>query len=58
MYEIYVLIKFINKQNYLMNKKKTNILTFVFINIYNSLLLSVAEYQYFLKIINNHFQKI
>jgi len=58
MCEICVLIKFINKQNHIVSKRKTNILIFVFINIYDSLLLSVTEYQYFLKIMNNHFEKI
>ncbi len=56
-YEIYVLIKFINKQDYTVSKRKTNILIFIFIDIYNSLFLSFNEYQYFLKIVDNHFQK-
>jgi len=56
-YEICVLIKFINKQDYTVSKRKTNILIFIFIDIYNSLFLSFNEYQYFLKIVDNHFQK-
>jgi len=55
MCEIYVLIKFINKWDHIINNKKTNIFAFVFINICDSLFLSVTEYQYFLKIVNNHF---
>jgi len=54
-YEIYALIKLINKQDYTINKKKINILILVFINIYNSLLLLFNEYQYFLKIVDNYF---
>jgi len=56
-YEICVLIKFINKQDYTVSKRKTNILIFIFIDIYNSLFLLFNEYQYFLKIVDNHFQK-
>jgi len=52
--EICVLIKFINKQDHTVSKRKTNILVFVFINICSSLLLSFSRYQYFLKIIDNH----
>jgi len=55
MCEIYALIKFINKQDYTINKKKINILVFIFIDIYNSLFLSFNEYQYSLKIVDNHF---
>jgi len=55
--EIYALIKFINKWGHTISKRKINILVFVFINIYSSLLLSFNEYQYFLKIIDNYFQK-
>jgi len=56
-YKICVLIKFINKQDYTVSKRKTNILIFIFIDIYNSLFLLFNEYQYFLKIVDNHFQK-
>jgi len=55
MYEICALIKFINKQDHIISKRKTNILVLVFIDIYSSLFLSFNEYQYFLKIIDNHF---
>ncbi len=58
MYEIYVLIKFINKQDHTVSKRKTNILILVFIDIYSSLFLLFNEYQYFLKIVDNHFQKM
>jgi len=53
--EIYILIKFINKQDHTVSERKINILVLVFIDIYNSLLLSFNEYQYFLKIIDNYF---
>jgi len=57
-YEIYALIKFINKQDHTVSKRKTNILVFIFIDIYSSLFLSFNEYQYFLKIVDNHFWKM
>ncbi len=57
MYEICALIKFINKQGHIISKRKANILVLVFIDIYSSLFLSFSEYQYFLKIVDNHFQK-
>jgi len=53
-YEIYALIKFINKQDYTVSKRKINILILVFIDIYNSLFLLFNRYQYFLKIVNNY----
>ncbi len=56
-YEICVLIKFINKQDHTVSKKKTNILVLVFIDICSLLLLSFNEYQYFLKVVDNHFWK-
>ena len=55
--EIYVLIKFINKWDHTVSKRKINILVLVFIDICNSLFLLFNEYQYFLKIIDNHFWK-
>ncbi len=55
--KICVLIKFINKQDYTVSKRKTNILVLVFIDICSSLLLSFNEYQYFLKVVDNHFWK-
>ncbi len=58
MYEVYALIKFINKQDHTISKRKANILVLVFVDIYNSLFLSFNEYQYFLKIIDNHSQKM
>jgi len=54
-YEICALIKFINKQDYTVSKRKINILVLVFIDICNSLFLSFSRYQYFLKIVDNHF---
>ncbi len=58
MCEICALIKFINKWDYTVSKKKINILVFVFIDICNSLFLLFNEYQYFLKIVDNHFWKM
>jgi len=55
MYKICALIKFINKQDHIISKRKTNILVFIFINIYDSLFLLFNRYQYFLKIVDNHF---
>ncbi len=57
MCEICVLIKFINKQGHIISKRKTNILILVFIDIYSSLFLWFNRYQYFLKIVDNHFWK-
>jgi len=57
-YKIYALTKFINKQGYTVSKRKINILVFIFIDIYNSLFLLFNRYQYFLKIVDNHFWKI
>jgi len=54
-YKICALIKFINKQDHIISKRKTNILVFIFIDIYDSLFLSFNRYQYFLKIVDNHF---
>ncbi len=54
-YKIYTLIKFINKQDYTISKRKTNILILVFIDIYSSLFLLFNRYQYFLKIVDNYF---
>jgi len=56
-YEICVLIKFINKQDYTVSKRKTDILVLVFIDICSSLFLLFSRYQYFLKIVDNHSQK-
>jgi len=47
-----------NQQEHNINKKKVNILILIFINIYEYLSLSFTDYQYFLKIVNNHLQKI
>ena len=55
--EICALIKFINKQEYNVNDQKTSILTFIFINICESLSSSFNNELYFLKIVNNHFKK-
>ncbi len=54
MYEVYALIKFINKWGHTVSKRKANILVLVFIDICSSLFLSFNEYQYFLKIVDNH----
>jgi len=55
--EICALIKFINKWEHNVNNWKTSILTFIFINICESLSLFLNSESYFLKIINNHFRK-
>ncbi len=57
MCEICVLIKFINKREHNVSDWKTSILTFIFINICESLSSSFNNESYFLKIINNHFRK-
>ncbi len=58
MYEIYALTKFMNQWEHNISKRKINILVLIFINIYKSLSLSFTDYQYFLKIVDNHLQKI
>ncbi len=55
--EICALIKFINKREYNVSDWKTNILTFIFINICESLSLFLDSESYFLKIVDNHFRK-
>jgi len=55
--EICALIKFINKWEHNISNQKTSILTFIFINICESLSLSLNSESYFLKIVNNHFRK-
>ncbi len=55
--EICAFIKFINKREYNISDQKTSILTFIFINIYESLSSSLNNELYFLKIIDNHFRK-
>ncbi len=55
--KICALIKFINKWEHNINNWKTSILTFIFINICESLLLFLDSKLYFLKIMNNHFRK-
>ncbi len=55
--EICALIKFINKWEHNVNNWKTSILTFIFINICESLSLFLNSESYFLKIINNYFRK-
>ncbi len=55
--EICALIKFINKWEHNVSDWKTSILTFIFINICESLSLSLNSESYFLEIVNNHFRK-
>ena len=55
--KICALIKFINKWEHNINNWKTSILTFIFINICESLSLFLDSKLYFLKIMNNHFRK-
>jgi len=56
-YEICVLIKFINKWEHNISNWKTSILTFIFINICESLSLFLDNESYFLEIVDNHFRK-
>ncbi len=55
--EICALIKFINKWEHNVSNWKTSILTFIFINICESLSSSLDNESYFLKIVDNHFRK-
>jgi len=55
--EIYALIKFINKREHNVSNWKTSILTFIFINICESLSSFLDSESYFLKIVDNHFRK-
>ncbi len=55
--EICALIKFINKREHNISNQKTSILTFIFINICESLSLFLNNESYFLEIMNNHFRK-
>ncbi len=52
-----MLIKFINKWEHNVSDWKTSILTFIFINICESLSSFLDSELYFLKIVNNHFRK-
>ncbi len=56
-YEICALIKFINKREHNFSDWKTSILTFIFINICESLSSFLNNESYFLKIVDNHFRK-
>ncbi len=56
--KICVFIKFINKWEHNVSNWKTSILTFIFINIYESLLSFLDSELYFLKIVDNHFKKL
>ncbi len=55
--EICALIKFINKWEHNVSNWKTSILTFIFINICESLSSFLNSESYFLEIVNNHFRK-
>jgi len=55
--EICALIKFINKREHNVSNQKTSILTFIFINICESLSSFLDSESYFLKIVDNHFRK-
>ncbi len=55
--EICALIKFINKWEHNVSNWKTSILTFIFINICESLSSFLDSELYFLKIVNNYFRK-
>ena len=52
--KVYVLTKMINKREHYISPQKSNILDLVSIDICKSLSMFWAEYQYFLKIIDNH----
>ena len=52
--EICAIIKMTNKRNRTLIERRSRILTMIFIDICESLLISRLEYEYFLKIINNH----
>ena len=56
--EVYALTKFVNQQDHEISERKAVILVLVSINICEPLSLSYKDYQYFLKIIDNHSQKI
>jgi len=55
--EICALIKFINKREHNVSDQKTSILTFIFIDICESLSSFLDSELYFLKIVDNHFRK-
>ncbi len=55
--KICALIKFINKREHNVSDWKTSILTLIFIDICESLSLSLDSESYFLEIVNNHFRK-
>lgn len=56
--EVYTLIKFVNQKEHIVSDRKINILILILIDIYEFLSLSIVNYQYFLKIVNNYSQKI
>lgn len=58
MCEVCSLIKFVNKRKHTVSERKINILTLISIDICEPLPLLIVRYNYFLKIINNHSQKI
>ncbi len=55
--EICALIKFINKREYNVSDQKISILTFIFIDICESLSSFLNSKSYFLEIVDNHFRK-
>jgi len=55
--KICMFIKFINKREHNVSNWKTSILTFIFINICESLSSFFNNKSYFLKIVDNHFRK-
>ena len=56
--EVCTLMKLRNQKNHTVSKRRAFILTFIFIDICNSLFLSYTDYSYFLKIVNNYLRKI
>ena len=56
--QICAVIKLCNKRNHHVSERKSTILILVSINICDSLLLLRQEYQYFMKLIDNHSRRI
>ena len=55
--EICAITKMINSHNRCLIERKINILKLIFIDICESLFVSRFDYEYFLKIVNNHFRR-
>ena len=55
--EICAITKMINSHSRRLVERKINILKLIFIDICESLFVSRLDYEYFLKIVNNHFRR-